>query len=876
MLESSSFDLFGDAPTAPVNTATTNTKAEISHDVPVVVPNPLPIAEIAKNGLSVQFGNIPTELKALPRWVCWEYRHHPDKPHDKPSKLPMQTTGRGASCTNPDTWTTYEAAKAAYENAPTKYAGVGFVLNGDGVAGVDIDDCFIDDVPSPEAKALLASLNARYIEVSPSGKGLRAFGYADSITGANGQIGGLHIEFYTQGRYLTLTGHVVQTGPLSELIDFADKAQQARDGKKATREASKPVAATNISAPALQASQGGFKASDRGVNAYAKAALNKAAEAVANAPLRQRNHALNSNALSLFRLPVVNPAIAWDTLHDAAISNGLGQSEILGTLASAQNAAATMPPREVPPSKPRGSIFPPLGESPFAGTGGDVDSDTPLIWPEPTPLPNDIPPVAPFDLELLPEALRGWVTDIADRMQCPPDFTAVGAITALSGLIGARAVVRPKEKDDWCVVPVLWGMVVGRPGVMKSPALSEVLKPIKHFEATEREYHNTIMGEWELDTKLADMQNKANEKQAERLATKEPAKARELLRPADSTPAPTLKRYMVNDATVQKLAMILTDNPWGLLVYRDEIHGLLASMDKEGQEGARGFYLTGYDGNQGYAVDRVTREDHYVPRVCIAMLGGIQPGKLQTYVRNATSGGESDDGLLQRFSMVVWPDITKEFQKVDRWPDRMAKQCAYDVFERLSKLQPFDADNPQEWGFTEEAQAIYFEWVEPFELEIRGDTLHPALVSHLSKYRKLIPALALIFAMIDTPDSGNLIHESELLKALAWGEYLRSHAERVYAAAVMPETSGAKKLLARVKGGKLIDRDGVMMASFTAREVSQKHWTGLDTPEAVRKAADLLTDYGWLDRETTPANPTGGRPSTRYHLHPCLFPKGVS
>lgn len=368
MSDSLSFDLFGDAPT-------TNTKAEISHDVPVAVPSPLPIAETAKNGLSVQFGNMPPELKALPRWVCWEYRHNPDNPNDKPSKLPMQTTGQLASCTKPHTWTTYEAAKAAYENAPTKYAGVGFVLDGDGVAGVDIDDCFIDDVPSPEAMALLASLNARYIEVSPSGKGLRAFGYADSITGANGQIGGLHIEFYTQGRYLTLTGHVLQTGPLSELIDFADKAQQARDGKKATREASKPVAATNISAPALQASQGGVKASDRGVNAYAKAALNKAAEAVANAPEGQRNDALNSNALSLFRLPVVDSVVVWDALQDAAVGNGLPQSEVTATLASARNAAATMPPREVPPSKPRGSIFPPLGESPFYGQAvGDIST----------------------------------------------------------------------------------------------------------------------------------------------------------------------------------------------------------------------------------------------------------------------------------------------------------------------------------------------------------------------------------------------------------------------------------------------------------------------------------------------------------------------
>jgi putative DNA primase/helicase len=73
------------------------------------------------------------------------------------------------------------------------------------------------------------------------------------------------------------------------------------------------------------------------------------------------------------------------------------------------------------------------------------------------------------------------------------------------------------------------------------------------------------------------------------------------------------------------------------------------------------------------------------------------------------------------------------------------------------------------------------------------------MVSHLAKYRKLIPALALVFALIDTPDSGGVIHERELIRALAWGDYLRTHAKRLYAAAVIPETTGAATLLSKIK-----------------------------------------------------------------------------
>jgi putative DNA primase/helicase len=258
------------------------------------------------------------------------------------------------------------------------------------------------------------------------------------------------------------------------------------------------------------------------------------------------------------------------------------------------------------------------------------------------------------------------------------------------------------------------------------------------------------------------------------------------------------------------------------------------------------------------------------------MLGGIQPGKIQSYVRDAVAGGSGDDGLLQRFGLAVWPDITRDWQPVDKWPDTSAKQEAWSVFERLNKLQPATDTNPQEWRFSAEAQTIYWEWAEPFENEIRGEELHPALISHLSKYRKLVPALALIFALVDTPGSVSVVHERELLRALAWCDYLRSHAERMYAAAVFPETAGAKQLLDKIKMGKLCDSDGVLMDAFSPRVVSTKHWTGLGTPDAVRRAADLLAEYGWLVREMVPTGPTGGRPGERYLIHPLLLQGSAS
>ncbi len=191
-----------------------------------------------------------------------------------------------------------------------------------------------------------------------------------------------------------------------------------------------------------------------------------------------------------------------------------------------------------------------------------VTKETSKDWPEPSPLPNELPSVKPFDPELLPEALRGWVADIAHRMNIPPDFSAVGVVVALSSLIGARAVVAPKQKDDWRVVPNLWGLIVGRPGVMKSPALSEALKPLNLLEKKEREKCESEIKKWNVDCTLAEISTKKNIEEARKFVFKEPEKARALLEASDEPVKPHMRRYVVIDSTVEALQDTLIAHPW--------------------------------------------------------------------------------------------------------------------------------------------------------------------------------------------------------------------------------------------------------------------------------------------------------------------------
>ena len=125
----------------------------------------------------------------------------------------------------------------------------------------------------------------------------------------------------------------------------------------------------------------------------------------------------------------------------------------------------------------------------FGFNGAECDAQTTLPWPEPSPLPSALPAVPEMPETLLPPSLRPWLCDICERTQIPLDYTAAPAVVALSSLIGRTVGLYPKQRDDWLVVPNLWGVVVGRPGVLKSPAMIEAVKPLNRLATKAEENH---------------------------------------------------------------------------------------------------------------------------------------------------------------------------------------------------------------------------------------------------------------------------------------------------------------------------------------------------------------------------------------------------
>ena len=160
------------------------------------------------------------------------------------------------------------------------------------------------------------------------------------------------------------------------------------------------------------------------------------------------------------------------------------------------------------------------------GQGDDNESG----WEDPKPISYELLPVAKMLPEMLPEPLRAWLVDEAERMQCPLDFLAASAICGLSGLIGAGCGIRPKQLDNWTVVPNLWGGLIGRPGSKKTPAMNAVLRPIRELEKVSGEIFKVQETRHKADMMEFKARQKALESKIEAAATWEPSEDPEIRR----------------------------------------------------------------------------------------------------------------------------------------------------------------------------------------------------------------------------------------------------------------------------------------------------------------------------------------------------------
>ena len=490
-------------------------------------------------------------------------------------------------------------------------------------------------------------------------------------------------------------------------------------------------------------------------------------------------------------------------------------------------------------------------------------------WSEPKEIKSDIPLAPDFDSKtLLPASLSDFVLDEADRMPCPPDYIAAALIVCLGSVIGARCAIKPKRRDDWIVTPNLFGGMVGDPSSKKSPALGTVTRFLDRLQAKEAEKLENAKKIFDAEKAAFEAHQSAVKASMKKAAS---GKGDHLkmnaaiadLQDLQAPEEPKERRFKSNDSTVEKLGDLLVHNHQGMLVYRDELIGLLASWEKEGKEGDKAFYLEGWNGTASFNIDRIGRGSLHIKNLCISVFGGIQPDLLERYLAGITTALDND-GRIQRFQVMVYPNpVPWEWR--DRYPVKGAREAVLDMFDRLAVFDPVqDGAAPSDdfvklphFCFDDAAQDIFIEWCTELHTVHIANEQNPLMKQHFGKFEKLFCSIALIFHLAE--GSVGPITATSALRAAAWCEYLAGHARRIYGLVEAAKVSTARMVSRRLTEGKLID-------GFTARDLIRKQWTGVTTSLQAETVLAILEENGHVQSQDCIINI--GRPTVRYYVNP--------
>lgn len=482
-------------------------------------------------------------------------------------------------------------------------------------------------------------------------------------------------------------------------------------------------------------------------------------------------------------------------------------------------------------------------------------------WPKPDmSLINENRKPAPvFPLELLPIGLQSWVKLSAGAKGCSVDFIAHALLITAAGMIGNARRASPWQ--DWDEPTILWGALVGLPSTGKSPAVDTVVEPIRTLEAEGAEKYKESLREHEGQCAAAkcheeNWQNAV--KDAVKAGKPPPAKPADAIMP-EQPPRP---RLVITDATSEKAAYLLSKTPKGLLLYRDELSGLLENLERRGGSD-RSFYLEAH-GGRSYPVDRVKHpEPIIIPSLAISIIGGIQPDKLNTLLMKG-----DDDGLAARF-LYTWPEAIV-FQRPTSFADSAVLQR---VFRRLNTLQLTKDRSGKPISiiihFEEKAASVLEEWRrEQPEKEAGTSGL---LRSHIGKMPGLALRLSSTLCHLEwalseecQPEPG-MIAERHILSAIGLldGYYLPM-AQRCFGDASLPQDQ----------------RDAVMVARWIIKEkleminayaLSRAAGSPLRDKKRLAEALSALEEACWIRSAPARDGMNRGKQRQDYQVNPALW-----
>ena len=279
------------------------------------------------------------------------------------------------------------------------------------------------------------------------------------------------------------------------------------------------------------------------------------------------------------------------------------------------------------------------------------------------------------------------------------EYTVAIMLSAFATAIGNTYHVRIKGK--WVTACFLYMILVGRPGLGKTPPLGFLYFPIRDY-----------------DQRLLEQARKEYEAYAQQQAVKKDGDVTELIE------KPRLMQTVISDFTQEAMLSIHYDNPRGIVLLVDEVVSLFNSVKRYStKSNLIEDLLSAYSGQQLKAVRKSEVFPICIPHPCINLIGGIQTNLLDEIFRKEYVA----NGLTDRF-LFVFP----KNKKIPKWqigieqekhPDTMSKWSYY-INKVLNIPCPLSEDGitpqPIVLDFSEEARTYFYNWNNSIIDEVNG------------------------------------------------------------------------------------------------------------------------------------------------------------
>ncbi len=465
--------------------------------------------------------------------------------------------------------------------------------------------------------------------------------------------------------------------------------------------------------------------------------------------------------------------------------------------------------------------------------------------------PPIVPAFQPFPVDCLPEPVASFVRECSLAIGCDPAFIAIPLLVGFASAVGNARRIRLKR--GWTEPCVLWAALIAESGEMKSPALELALRAVRQRQERLMREHAEQMRQYERELEVHE-RHKADRKNS-----------KECSEPLPEAPTqPRCRRCWADDVTIEALAVLLQQNPRGLLLIKDELAGLL-HFDRYAKHG-RGAEVSRWlemHGGRALIVDRRASGTVCVPRAGVSVVGGIQPGPL----RRALGREHRENGLAARIFMCMPPRRGKRWTDDDI--DPASEAIIGRIFEGLYELESardeYGEECPVVLGLTPAAKTV---WVRYYDAHAAEQTnLTGDLAASWSKLYGGAARLALVLHCVrqiaNDPRNPplldpNAIDQHSMKAAIRLAQWFAHEARRLFA--VLQETESHTQQRQLVE---LIQRRGGV--------VSVREWQRVrnhSSAAAAEAELELIVENGSARWEPSEPGGRGGRPSKRLVLNP--------